>query len=284
MRPDRRYIRSDFGVIIPFFCQLCCLASGNVIQETVWLGDLPVAVLKPGAQYYVNPDHLGAPRYIMDSSGAIVWKWDKDPFGNGAPTGSLTYNLRFPGQYFDSETGLYYNMARDYNPGLGRYIQSDSIWLRGGVNTYAYVGGDPINFVDPDGSAPISAIKKALEMVYEKIGGRLLKCKPGKFGSPQRGTPQKGYRLDPPHPDAKPGSPESGPHINWWDYTAGKRGNGGRSGAEPIIGGILGIIGGLIDPFGDISWGEIAIDEDYADIGSDQAGIGSDQCDNPCPD
>ncbi|MBF0474976.1 MAG: hypothetical protein HQK59_03930 [Deltaproteobacteria bacterium] len=125
--------------------------TGNVIQETVWLGDLPVAVLKPGAQYYVNPDHLGSPRSIIDASGATVWKWDRDPFGNGAPTGTLTYNLRFPGQYFDVETGLYYNMARDYNPGLGRYIQSDPIGLRGGVNTYAYVMGDPMSRTDPWG-------------------------------------------------------------------------------------------------------------------------------------
>ncbi|MBF0525442.1 MAG: RHS repeat protein [Deltaproteobacteria bacterium] len=126
-------------------------ATGNVVQETVWLGSLPVGVLKPGALYYVNPDHLGAPRSIIDASGATVWKWDKDLFGNGAPTGTLTYNLRFPGQYFDSETGLYYNMARDYSPSLGRYIQSDPIGLRGGVNTYAYVGGNPVNWVDPEG-------------------------------------------------------------------------------------------------------------------------------------
>ncbi|MBF0474979.1 MAG: hypothetical protein HQK59_03945 [Deltaproteobacteria bacterium] len=122
-----------------------------MLQETVWLGDLPVGVLKPGTQYYVNPDHLGSPRSIIDSTGATVWKWDRDPFGNGAPTGTLTYNLRFPGQYFDSETGLYYNMARDYDPGLGRYIQSDPIGLRGGVNTYAYVDGNPVNWVDPFG-------------------------------------------------------------------------------------------------------------------------------------
>ncbi|MBF0526373.1 MAG: hypothetical protein HQK56_14915 [Deltaproteobacteria bacterium] len=126
-------------------------ATGNVIQETVWLGDLPVAVLKPGAQYYVNPDHLGSPKSIIDSSGATVWRWDKDPFGNGAPTGTLTYNLRFPGQYFDVETGLCYNMARDYNPALGRYIQSDPIGLRGGVNTYVYVENDPVSRVDPLG-------------------------------------------------------------------------------------------------------------------------------------
>ncbi|MBF0523954.1 MAG: DUF4157 domain-containing protein, partial [Deltaproteobacteria bacterium] len=114
----------------------------------------------PGAKYYVNPDHLGAPRSIVDGSGNTVWKWDRDPFGNGAPTGTLIYNLRFPGQYFDSETGLYYNMARDYSPSLGRYVQSDPIGLRGGVNTYAYVGNNPLSKVDPWGLRPLTDCEK----------------------------------------------------------------------------------------------------------------------------
>jgi len=53
----------------------------------------------------------------------------------------------------------------------------------------------------------------------------------GKFGSPQAGDSKKGYRLDPPHDGVAKGDPESIFHINWWDYTGGKRGKGGRSGA-----------------------------------------------------
>lgn len=79
----------------------------------------------------------------------------------------------------------------------------------------------------------LSAHKKALSQVHEEVG-RQPKGEPGKFGSPQAGDTKKGYRLDPAHPNAAPGSPEAGPHINWWDWTNGKKGRGGRSGAVPI--------------------------------------------------
>jgi hypothetical protein len=125
------------------------------------------------------------------------------------------------------------------------------------------VQNNPVNMIDPDGLIAISLIKKALKKVHKHVGGSLPKGKPGKFGSPQRGTPKKGYRLDPAHPDAPPGSPESHPHINWWDYTKGKKGKGGRHGAEPIIG-IIGFIGSLLNPFDAIA-GELANPEEDSD-------------------
>ena len=54
----------------------------------------------------------------------------------------------FLGEHYDAETGLHYNYFRDYDPATGRYIQSDPIGLEGGVNTYAYVGGNPLSYVD----------------------------------------------------------------------------------------------------------------------------------------
>ncbi len=139
--------------------------AGTLIQETVWLGDIPVATLRPNGTaisiYYVHADQLGAPRLVTrPTDNAIMWRWDTDPFGTGTPNsnpqsqGTFVYNLRFPGQYYQAETGLNYNYFRDYDPNAGRYIESDPIGLDGGgYSTYAYVGGNPIALADPTGEA-----------------------------------------------------------------------------------------------------------------------------------
>lgn len=137
--------------------------SGNLIEETVWLGDTPVATLKPNGGgvnlFYVHTDHLNTPRKISrPSDNVVIWRWDGDPFGTTAAnqdpdsdSNLFVYNLRFPGQYLDAETGLHYNYYRDYDPATGRYPQSDPIGLDGGLNTYAYVKSNPLSLTDPSG-------------------------------------------------------------------------------------------------------------------------------------
>jgi len=121
--------------------------------------------LRPGTNtaklYFIHPDHLNTPRLVADSAGAAVWRWDQaEPFGNNVPDenpsglGAFDLPLRLPGQRYDAETALHYNYFRDYDPSLGRYGESDPIGLRGGLNTYAYVGGNPISYADPDGLRP----------------------------------------------------------------------------------------------------------------------------------
>ncbi len=133
-------------------------ATGQASQETVYLFGQPIAVLKGADVYAVHTDHLGSPRKITNPSGNTVWQWQDKPFGdspvNPNPDGdgvAFEYNLRFPGQYFDAETGLHYNYHRYYDPQIGRYLTSDPIGLAGGINTYEYVGGNPVNFIDPLG-------------------------------------------------------------------------------------------------------------------------------------
>lgn len=129
--------------------------TANPVTEHVYLGDLPVGALRGTSAYNVYPDQLGAPWTVENSAGGTVWSWNHDPFGNGAATGTLTnYNIRFPGQYYDKETGRHYNGHRDYDPKTGRYIESDPIGLSGGLNTFAYVGGNPVSMIDPSGLDP----------------------------------------------------------------------------------------------------------------------------------
>ncbi|MDM4769257.1 RHS repeat-associated core domain-containing protein [Solimonas sp. SE-A11] len=141
-------------------------ATGTAIQETVWMGDTPIAVVKGSGTYYVHADHLNTPRQINDASGDPVWVWDTITFGSSSPdedplsTGiSFTYNLRHPGQVFDAESGLFQNWHRDYHPALGRYVQSDPIGLAGGLNTYQYSAANPIEFSDPAGLTPLAATR-----------------------------------------------------------------------------------------------------------------------------
>lgn len=102
--------------------------------------------------YYFHNDHLGTPQVLTDKDQNVVWKVNYDPFGNAEiVVEQIEMPLRMPGQYFDSETGYLYNYYRDYDPTLGRYLQSDPIGLGGGLNTYAYVGGNPLSFTDPQG-------------------------------------------------------------------------------------------------------------------------------------
>jgi RHS repeat-associated protein len=100
---------------------------------------------------YLHTDHLATPRYGTNAAGATVWTWDSGAFGKEAPTGTATINLRFPGQYYDSETTLHYNWNRYYNPATGRYISSDPIGLVAGLATYNYGRINPLLFVDPEG-------------------------------------------------------------------------------------------------------------------------------------
>jgi RHS repeat-associated protein len=136
--------------------------TGQLIQEIVWLGDLPIAVLKPSTAttevYYIHADHLGTPRKITRPvDNKAVWSWEPEAFGNSLPDqnpsglGNFVFSLRFPGQYYDKENGLFYNYFRDYDPKTGRYIESDPIGLNGGINTYGYVSGNPVNWIDPTG-------------------------------------------------------------------------------------------------------------------------------------
>jgi len=120
---------------------------------------VPVAVTASAPKVYdIHTDQIDTPRVITDPSGNEVWRWDSAPFGETLPneqptqaTAKFVFNLRFAGQQYDVETGLHYNYFRDYDPQAGRYVESDPIGLDGGINTYGYVNGRPVQYIDPLG-------------------------------------------------------------------------------------------------------------------------------------
>lgn len=140
--------------------------TGAPVREYVWLGDHLVGFFLGAEFFFVQVDHLGAPRTAIDLEGRVRWTWLVNPFGDGVPSpvpvegaaalGLFDLPLRFPGQYADVESGFFHNHYRDYDPMTGRYLQADPLGLEGGINPYAYVGGDPINAIDPDGLAKMN--------------------------------------------------------------------------------------------------------------------------------
>jgi len=133
---------------------------GTTNRDYVWLGQIPVAVidntmsgsLTTSTVNYVTADQLGTPRVVTNGAGTVIWQWAYagNSWGEVPPTSSngYTLNLRFPGQYADAETGLFFNNNRYFCNGCGRYTQSDPFGVAAGVSTFEYSGSNPLNAFD----------------------------------------------------------------------------------------------------------------------------------------
>jgi len=134
-------------------------------------GPMPIAAIVNGVAYAVHSDHLNTPRKLTQPDGQVAWQWAYSAFGDEQPTlgskrftnettnpttGStsipeVTFNLRYPGQYYDKESNLHYNYFRSYSAERGRYTQADPIGLEGGFNRFGYVESDTLSYADPEG-------------------------------------------------------------------------------------------------------------------------------------
>src|SRR5437667_2122161 len=102
--------------------------------------------------YYFSQDHLGSPTALTGTTGKLVERITYDAYGNSAGSTRTRYGLT--GRERDSLTGLLYYRARFYDPQLGRFISEDPIGLAGGINSFAYVGNNPVLYRDPSGLCP----------------------------------------------------------------------------------------------------------------------------------
>ncbi len=125
--------------------------TGALIKDYIWQeGMIPLAQIDntQGTEQivYLYTDHLMTARLATDQNQFISWRWEGEAFGNtpAEELAGLSINLRFPGQYFDTETNLHYNHFRYYDPALGRFITSDPIGIYVGLNTYSYASMNPL--------------------------------------------------------------------------------------------------------------------------------------------
>ncbi len=154
-------------------------ATGKGRSEYLWLptedgNTIPVGMFRNNRFFAIHSDHLGSPRLMTNDLNVPVWQWPYSAFGETKPTGVLKatpnpnvaitnqpvllrataateMNLRFPGQYADAEAANFYNYMREYDAVTGSYRQSDPIGLDGGLNRFAYVGGNALSLIDPKG-------------------------------------------------------------------------------------------------------------------------------------
>ena len=134
----------------------------------LWQANLSEGQTLKCSYHYLINDHLDTPQLAINSAGEQSWKINSDAFGNSEldANNQITMNLRFLGQYYDAETGLSYNYFRDYDAKTGRYIQSDPIGLAGGINTYGYVGGNPLLYLDIYGLSYWDCVLKKSKQGY----------------------------------------------------------------------------------------------------------------------
>jgi RHS repeat-associated protein len=161
---------------------------GATNRDYIWLGSLPVAVVDntingsvtTSTVNYITADQLNTPRAVTNSAGAVIWQWayQGNPFGEQQPTSTAGYvlNLRYPGQYYDAETGTNYNMFRTYEPATGRYLQPDPLGQAAGPSLFVYVGSNPLSHIDPLGLCDneVDRCKKVKQDAIEECSDKEL--------------------------------------------------------------------------------------------------------------
>jgi len=160
---DQRMAKANAGstsrYVYAGFNQLLAEQTNGQWSSYIYNGSEPVALVRNNQIYYLHNDHLGRPQLATNTTQQVVWKAANTAFDRTVTQDSIGgLNLGFPGQYLDAESGIWHNGYREYWAETGRYLQSDPIGLAGGINTYGYTSGNPVNMIDPLGLDDVNLI------------------------------------------------------------------------------------------------------------------------------
>lgn len=210
------------------------LDSQGVVQrkyhfapDGMW-GTNPLAIEQGGNLYQYHNDHLGTPQQMRDGGGGLAWEGRYKAFGkvnvlSGGASG-VSNNLRFPGQFEDGESGLYYNYFRSYDPGVGAYLQFDPIGIRTGYNRYLYVRANPLGMIDPWGLEPEIYTPETAAAIREMLKDSVMNRPPVDTSG----------RLEPPDPFLDPLDYIAGGAAAGLGGKIGKAGSGGGANEVPL--------------------------------------------------
>lgn len=146
------YLYNENGLAAEYSSQGMFQKEYHFHPQATWMTAPQFMRTASNQVYYFHNDHLGTPQELIDREGNIVWQAEYDAFGKATvKINSVENNLRFPGQYYDSETQLHHNFMRDYDVETGRYVQEDPFGMMSSMNYYTYAYQNPLRFTDPTG-------------------------------------------------------------------------------------------------------------------------------------
>ena len=193
---------ADEGLIAELNEQGRIIKSYGFKPDSMWTTAPIYQEINNEYYWYLN-DHLGTPQKVVSQIGATVWAAESSAFGDTTiQTQQITNNLRFPGQYFYTESGLNYNYYRDYFINIGRYTELDPIGLVGGINLYNYSSQSPLINIDPEGLD----WKKGVQIGCALIG--LCNFEPPKNNQPPIDPPKQSQPAKPQKPGLEDWKPK----------------------------------------------------------------------------